>query len=91
MTDTFILQIDCAEGSLQRLIGVIERRGFHIDRMSVNDSGSCREVRLRLRGRDASRCVDVLGRQLDRLIGVRRLGSTAPSFVPVEEAVPCPA
>ncbi len=89
MTDTFHIFIDRSEGALQRLIGLIERRGFDIDRMSVADAGPQREVRLNVRGRDAARCADVLGRQIDRLIGVRRI-TPAPS-PHVEEAVPCPA
>jgi acetolactate synthase regulatory subunit len=88
MTDTFLIQIDRAEGSLQRLIGVIERRGFHIDRMSMSDIGACREVRLGVRARDAGRCLDVLGRQIDRLIGVRCI-APAPSSTNVEEPVQC--
>jgi acetolactate synthase-1/3 small subunit len=90
VTATFILQIDRAEGSLQRLIGVIERRGFDIERMSVTDSGANREVRLHLNARDAGRCIDVLGRQIDRLIGVRRI-APASSYSHVEEVAPCPA
>lgn len=89
MTDTLHIQIDRSEGSLQRLIGLIERRGFHIDRMNVSDAGAHREVRLHVRGRDAGRSADVLGRQIDRLIGVRRVAPAA--AVTVEEAVPCPA
>ena len=88
MTDTLLIQIDRSEGSLQRLIGLIERRGFHIDRMTVAEAGAHREVRLGVRGRDDGRCVDVLGRQIDRLVGVRRVGATA---APAEEAVSCPA
>jgi acetolactate synthase II small subunit len=89
MTDTFLIQIERSEGALQRLIGLIERRGFHIDRMNVADAGAHQEVRVAVRGRDASRCPDVLGRQIDRLIGVRRI---APASSPhVEEAVSCPA
>jgi acetolactate synthase-1/3 small subunit len=90
MTNTFLIHIDRAEGSLQRLIGLVERRGFHIDRMSVSDAGAHREVRLAVRGRDAGRCAEVLGRQIDRLIGIRRI-ATAPSPAHAEEAVRCPA
>lgn len=89
MTDTFVIQIDRSEGALQRLIGLIERRGFHIDRMSVADLGTLREVRLKVSARDATRSVDVLGRQIDRLIGVRRMASLSPPSV--TEAAPCPA
>jgi acetolactate synthase II small subunit len=83
MTDTLLIQIDRSEGSLQRLIGLIERRGFHIDRMSVSDAGAHREVRVGVRGRDSGRCVHVLGRQIDRLQDVRRL---APSVMSDEVA-----
>lgn len=86
MTDTLLIQIDHAEGSLQRLIGLVERRGFAITRMSVADLGSHREVRMGVRGRDAGRCLDVLGRQIDRIVGVSRGASSV-----VEEAVSCPA
>lgn len=89
MTDNFLIHIDRAEGSLQRLIGLIERRGFHIDRMAMSDIGAHREVRLTVRGRDAGRCAIVLGRQIDRLIGVRRIAPAA--NVHVERAAPCPA
>lgn len=88
MTDTILIHIDRAEGSLQRLIGLIERRGFHIDRMSIADAGAQREVRIGVRARDGGRCTEVLGRQIDRIIGARRLGAATSH---VEEAVPCPA
>jgi len=88
MTDTILIHLDRAEGSLQRLIGLIERRGFHIDRMSIADAGAAREVRVTVRARDAGRCTDVLGRQIDRLIGAHRIAASAAH---VEEAVPCPA
>ncbi len=89
MTDTILIQLDRAEGSLQRLIGLIERRGFDIERMSMSDAGASREVRIAVRGRDSGRCTALLGRQIDRLIGARRV---APAAAPVpEEAAPCPA
>lgn len=90
MSNTIVLHIDRAEGSLQRLIGLIERRGFHIERMTINDAGSDREVRVSVSPRDTSRCTDLLGRQIDRLIGARRIVTTT-TTAHVEEAVPCPA
>ncbi len=77
MSDTIHIQIDRADGSLQRLIGLVERRGFHIDGMSMApDSeieGAMRRIALTVRGRDAARSIDTLGRQIDRLIGVARI------------------
>ena len=77
MSDTIHIQIDRADGSLQRLIGLVERRGFHIDGMNMADEGAFRRIALTVRGRDAGRCMDNLGRQIDRLFGVRRLPDEA--------------
>ena len=75
MSDTIHIQIDRADGSLQRLIGLVERRGFHIDCMAMADEGAFRRIALTVRGRDAGRCMDNLGRQIDRLFGVRRISN----------------
>lgn len=73
MSDTIHIQIDRADGSLQRLIGLVERRGFHIDGLSMADEGASRRVQIKVRGRDAGRCTENLGRQIDKLIGARRV------------------
>ncbi|MEN5170992.1 ACT domain-containing protein [Brevundimonas pondensis] len=78
MSDTIHIQIDRADGSLQRLIGLVERRGFHIDGMSMADEGPSRRIALTVRGRDAARSIDNLGCQIDRLFGVSRI--KAPAF-----------
>lgn len=90
MKDVFHIQIDHSEGALQRLIGLIERRGFHIDGMSVSDAGSHRDVRVTVREREAGRCTQVLGRQIDRMVGARRVSSPA-STLRVEELASCTA
>ena len=77
MSDTIHIQIDRADGSLQRLIGLVERRGFHIDGMSMADEGPSRRIALTVRGRDAARSIDNLGCQIDRLFGVARIGTPA--------------
>ncbi|MNE11494.1 acetolactate synthase 3 regulatory subunit [compost metagenome] len=77
MSDTIHIQIDRADGSLQRLIGLVERRGFHIDGMSMADEGPSRRIALTVRGRDAARSIDNLGCQIDRLFGVARIGAPA--------------
>jgi acetolactate synthase II small subunit len=84
MSKTIHIELDREDGSLQRLIGLIERRGFHIDGMTMAGSGDNRSVAVQVRGRDASRQVDVLSRQIDRLYGMRQ-------YSPVEERVTCVA
>ncbi len=80
MTDTIQIQIDRADGSLQRLIGLVERRGFHIDAMSLSDEGPMRRVQLQVRGRDEGRCTENLGRQIDKMIGATRVGYAASAY-----------
>ena len=72
MIQTIHVEVDRAEGSLQRLIGLIERRGFDIDHVELSGRGAIRVASLGVRPRDSDRCVQVLGRQIDRLVGVRR-------------------
>ena len=89
MTHTIHCEIDRAEGSLQRLIGLIERRGFDISSLDMGSVGAAvggvhaagegigansrRRIAVGISPRDADRCVAVLGRQIDRLYGVRRV------------------
>jgi len=80
--DTLHLNIDRADGSLQRLIGLVERRGFHIDGLALRDEGPARHVEMTVRGRDANRCPETLGRHIDKLFGVTRVAGSAAVFHP---------
>jgi acetolactate synthase-1/3 small subunit len=81
-TETLHLNIDRADGSLQRLIGLVERRGFHIDGISMRDEGPARRIELAVRGRDDARCTRTLGRQIDKLFGVTRVNGSTAAFHP---------
>jgi acetolactate synthase II small subunit len=77
MTDTVHILIDRADGALQRLIGLVERRGFHIDAMNMAPEGEALRIALTVRGRDVGRSIDNLGLQIDRLVGARRISNDA--------------
>ncbi|WP_420470632.1 ACT domain-containing protein [Brevundimonas sp. FT23042] len=81
-SDTLHLHIDRADGSLQRLIGLVERRGFHIDGITMRDEGAARRIEMAVRGRDDGRCTRTLGRQIDKLFGVTRVSDSASTFHP---------
>lgn len=93
MTHTIHCEIDRADGSLQRLIGLIERRGFDIASLDMGVTGagegiganSHRRIAVGVSPRDDGRCVQILGRQIDRLYGVRRVEAEMISF-PAEAA-----
>jgi acetolactate synthase-1/3 small subunit len=75
MSDTIHVLVDRADGSLQRLIGLVERRGFHIDGLNMSDEGVQRRISLKVRSRDAGRSIDNLGCQIDGLFGVSRISN----------------
>jgi len=77
MSDTIHIRIDRADGSLQRLIGLVERRGFHIDGINMADEGAFRRISIKVRGRDNGRCIENLGRQIDGLYGTNRVCAEA--------------
>jgi acetolactate synthase II small subunit len=68
------IEIDRSEGTLLRILGLVERRGFHIDGIELYDLGEDkRGLSLTLRPRDANRNLETLGLQIDRLYGLKRL------------------
>lgn len=86
MSHLIHIELDRLEGSLLRILGLVERRGFNIDGAELYDLGEDkRGLSLTVRPRDPSRNTDILGLQIDRLYGIRRLsgdpraGSTAPA------------
>ena len=76
MSHLIHIELDRLEGSLLRILGLVERRGFHIDGAELYDLGEDkRGLSLTVRPRDASRSPDILGLQIDRLYGIKRLSS----------------
>jgi acetolactate synthase-1/3 small subunit len=74
MSHLIHIEIDRLEGTLLRILGLVERRGFHIDEMELFDLGEDRRgLALSVRPRDANRSLDILGLQIDRLYGVKRV------------------
>lgn len=77
MSSTIHIQLDRVDGALQRLIGLVERRGFLIDGIDMAPEGHALRIALTVRGRDAGRSIDNLGLQIDRLFGARRISNDA--------------
>jgi acetolactate synthase-1/3 small subunit len=76
MSHLIHIELDRLEGSLLRILGLVERRGFNIDGAELYDLGEDkRGLSLTVRPRDPSRNTDILGLQIDRLYGIRRLAS----------------
>lgn len=72
MRTSLRIELADAEGALMRLIGLVERRGFTIAAMDKSEtSGGQSTVTLSLAARDGARSMDVLARQVARLLDVR--------------------
>lgn len=80
--ETICIEITRVEGAIQRLFGLIERRGFELTSFNMPEvhphgSNDAYHVTVGITPRDASRSVDVLSRQIGRLHGIRRIGRVA--------------
>ena len=54
-----------------RMLGLVERRGFAVRAIAMADKSSTASLAMDVEARDPLRRLDVLARQLERLIDVR--------------------
>lgn len=73
MNKTLHIYLDQLQGSLPRVVGLVERRGFLIDALRMEPAQDGRNLMLMVTPRDSLRCVLVLARQLERLHGILRV------------------
>ena len=59
-----------AEGALVRMLGLVERRGYVIRGLAVNEQADGTSLVIDVEPRDPARRVQVMALQLDRLIDV---------------------
>lgn len=59
-----------AEGALVRMLGLVERRGYVIRGLAVNEQADGTSLVIDVEPRDPARRVQVMAQQLDRLIDV---------------------
>lgn len=60
-----------AEGAMLRMLGLVERRGFAVRAIAMAEKTSSASIAIDVEARDPLRRLDVLARQLERLIDVR--------------------
>lgn len=74
-----VLALAQSELTLPRLIWLVEQRGFRIERMEMSPQAKGFHVRMEVRARAPHYRQEILRRQIDRLVGVRRLPEAAAS------------
>lgn len=73
MSHQLLLEVDWEQGTLQRLVGLIERRGFEVIGLELHACGGARQIALEVQAHYEAKDFAVLCRQIDRLYGVNRL------------------
>lgn len=59
------------EGAVLRMLGLVERRGFAVRGIAMAEGSSSATLAMDVEARDPLRSLDVLSRQLERLVDVR--------------------
>ena len=70
MTGRVLINFAPGEGAVVRVLGLVERRGFSLCSLTMEECSGGASMTLDLEPRDPSRRVDVLARQICRLIHV---------------------
>ena len=71
MKGTFVVTFDPAEGAVLRMLGLVERRGFRVRGVNMTEDDSAASITIDVEARDAARRLDVVARQLGRLVDVQ--------------------
>lgn len=72
-----------AEGAVVRMLGLVERRGYALRGLAMEEQANGASITIDIEPRDSSRRVEVVARQLDRLVDVNSISIlTAPQASP---------
>jgi len=67
-----------AEGAVVRMLGLVERRGYALRGLAMEEHSNGASIMIDIEPRDSSRRVEVVARQLDRLIEVKSIAILTP-------------
>ena len=73
-----LINFRSAEGAIIRILGLIERRGFMLRDLAVRDDDAEGSMVVDLAPRDGARQLDILARQVGRLIDVTSVSIGTP-------------
>jgi acetolactate synthase-1/3 small subunit/acetolactate synthase II small subunit len=70
VSERLVISFTPAEGAVIRMLGLVERRGYALRRLAMEEQANGASLVLDVEPRDPSRRIDVVARQLDRLLEV---------------------
>ena len=77
MTERLTIDFTPAEGAVVRMIGLVERRGYLVRGLAMNEEADSASLTMDVEPRDASRRVQVVAAQLGRLVDVKQVSHSA--------------
>lgn len=78
MSDRLIIEFNPAEGALLRMLGLIERRGYVLRGVAMNERPKGASLVVELEPRDVGRRIQVVAEQLRRLVDVNSVSLATP-------------
>ena len=70
MSERLVISFTPAEGAVVRMLGLVERRGYSLIGLAMEEQANGASIIIDVEPRDQSRRVQVIARQLDRLVDV---------------------
>lgn len=83
MTDRLTIDFTPAEGAVVRMLGLIERRGYLVRGVAMNEQPAGAALVVDVEARDPGRRVQVVAEQLRRLVDVNAVSLANPAAGPI--------
>jgi acetolactate synthase II small subunit len=81
VTERLTIDFTPAEGAVVRMIGLVERRGYVLRGLSMNEQADSASLTMDVEPRDTSRRVQVVAAQLGRLVDVKQVSHSGTGTV----------
>jgi acetolactate synthase II small subunit len=81
VTERLTIDFTPAEGAVVRMIGLVERRGYVVRGLAMNEQAESASLTMDVEPRDPSRRVQVVAQQLGRLIDVNQVSHSGTGTV----------
>ena len=79
MSERIEIQFTPTEGSVLRLIGTVERRGYDVEALTMTSGEGLASLAMDVRGRDDTRRLEIVAGHLRRLTDVRSVSHSSQS------------
>lgn len=79
MTERLNITFTPGEGAVLRMLGLVERRGFLVRGIAMQERPAGASLEIDVQPRDSGRRIDVVARQLERLVDVQSVNVSTPT------------